>query len=133
MMQEVLDKSEPGRAAVHQFADAFLDFNVEWPELHALWMHRWLSDAADVSDLEDRYVRPLVRLVARRIRDTMPPDLSAYDFLGIVIWCVNGFMASGVLAPGRGMTRADDPATLEYFRTLLHLLMDRLLACPRDL
>jgi AcrR family transcriptional regulator len=120
-----------GRTALHRIADAYLDYYAEHPQFLALWTHRSASDASDITDVEDRYMRPLMRLAAHRIRDEVPEDISAHALLGVVLWCINGFLGTGILAPGHGMTRADDPATLGYFRAVMHTVIDRLLTRPR--
>ncbi|MFG2016070.1 TetR/AcrR family transcriptional regulator [Actinomadura geliboluensis] len=127
MLEAVVSQAEPGRAAVHQIVDAYLDLHVAHPN-RSLWAHRWVDDAADITELEDRYARPLLHLAARKIRDAVPPDVNPYYLLGTMIWCVHGFLGSGVLGPSVGMRRSDDPETVASFRQHLHVLMDRLLA-----
>src|ERR1041384_5692348 len=41
--------------AIHRLMDDYLDFCVDNPEIPALWMHRWLSDASDITELEREY------------------------------------------------------------------------------
>ncbi|MBA9005430.1 TetR/AcrR family transcriptional regulator [Thermomonospora cellulosilytica] len=130
MVQAATEEAGSGRAAVHQIADSYLDFYAAHPDYLALWEHRSVSDAADITDIEDRYMRPLLKLAARRIRDDVPEDIGAFALLGVILWTINGFLGTGILAPRQGMTRADDPETLKYFRTVLHTVIDRLLAPP---
>jgi len=127
-LEGAAERAGSAREALHRIADAYLDFYTEHPDFLALWLHRAASDAADVNDVEDRYLRPLMRVCARRVRPAVPEDLGPYAVLGVVLWCVNGFLGNGILAPGQGISRADDPATLRYFRSVLHILIDRLLA-----
>ncbi|MFG2085014.1 MULTISPECIES: TetR/AcrR family transcriptional regulator [unclassified Spirillospora] len=128
MLDAAVSRAGPGQAAVHEIADAYLDFHVANPRNRALWTQRSVADAADISELEDRYVRPLFQLVARRIRDLVPPDVDTYCLLGTMVWCVHGFLGSGLFNRTRGMRMADDPAAVEAFRAHLHVLMERLLA-----
>ncbi|MCD0452154.1 TetR/AcrR family transcriptional regulator [Actinocorallia sp. API 0066] len=121
---------EGGGAAMHRIADAYLDFYAHNPDFMALWVHRWASDARDITEIEDRYMRPLLRFAAHRVGDAAPADLGPYALLGIVLWSINGFLGSGIPARGGGMTYADDPDTLELFRHILHTVIDRLLAPP---
>ncbi|MFG2007138.1 TetR/AcrR family transcriptional regulator [Spirillospora sp. NPDC048911] len=131
MLRNVLETAESGRAAVHRLADDYLDFYLQNPKIRALWTHRWVSDAADVADLEDRYSRPLLRQAAQRIDGAVPGDVDTYYLLGTLVWCVHGFLGSGVLAPDQGMIPPDDPGAVRSFRAHLHLLMDRLLTPPQ--
>lgn len=126
-VQAAADAAPDARTAVHRIADAYLDFYAAHPDYLALWTYRWMSDAAEIADMEDHYLRPLLHLGARRIREVVPEDVGAYPLLGVIMWTCNGFLGSGVLAPERGMLRADDPRTLEFFRGLLHLVIDRIL------
>lgn len=130
MLEAVVSEAEPGRAAVHRIVDAYLDFHLAHPPNRSLWAHRWVDDAADISELEDRYVRPLLKLAANKIRDEVPPDVDPYYLLGTMIWCVHGFLGSGVLNRTQGMRRADDTEAVAAFRHHLHVLMDKLLAPP---
>ncbi|WP_106401014.1 TetR/AcrR family transcriptional regulator [Actinocorallia populi] len=126
-IEETVGRAGDGRAAAHVFADAFLDFYVEHPEFMALWIHRQVSDAAEIDEIEDRYARPVLRLVARKIGHEAPEGFGAYPLMGVVIWSAIGFLGSGILAPGHGMLYADDPAAVEIFRSLLHTTVDRIL------
>ncbi|NKZ07428.1 TetR/AcrR family transcriptional regulator [Actinomadura latina] len=127
MLQAVVSQAEPGRTAVHQIVDTYLDFHLAHPHNRSLWAHRWVDDAADIAELEDHYARPLLNLAARKIRDVVPPDVDPYYLLGTMVWCVHGFLGSGVLERTQGMRRADNPQAVASFRHHLHVLMDRLL------
>jgi AcrR family transcriptional regulator len=128
MLDEVLSVTEPGRSAVHDMIDAYLDFHLAHPHNRLLWAHRWVADAADISELEDRYARPLLHLAARQIRDAVPPDVNPYYVLGTMVWCVHGYLGSGVLQRSPGMRRSDDPRAIASFRAHMHVMIDKLLA-----
>ena len=53
----------PTRQGVIALVDAYLDFHVAHPQLLALWMHRWIGDAADMPGPEG-HVRTLSTLMA---------------------------------------------------------------------
>ncbi|WP_168221120.1 TetR/AcrR family transcriptional regulator [Actinomadura sp. WMMA1423] len=125
-LREAVDTTGSARVALHQILDAYIDYHVSHPLIHAVWMHRWEADALDLPDLEDRYQRPLLRMCTRRIRDAVPPDVDPYFVLSPMVWCVYGFISSGVFARGHGRVDATDPAALAWFRSCMHLLMDRL-------
>ncbi|NDU72971.1 TetR family transcriptional regulator [Actinomadura sp. DSM 109109] len=128
MLEAAVARSDSARAAVHEIVDAYLDFHVANPQNRALWAHRWVSDAVDFSTMEDQYARPLLQIAARRIKDAVPPDVNTYYLLGTMVWCVHGFLGSGILRPDHGMKDAAQPGVVESFRAHLHVLMDRLLA-----
>lgn len=128
MLEAAVSRSDSARSAVHEVVDAYLDFHVANPENRALWAHRWVADAADFSTMEDQYARPLMRLAARSIKDAVPPDVNTYYLLGTMVWCVHGFLGSGILNQYQGMKDAAQPEVVESFRAHLHVLMDRLLA-----
>ncbi|MFF0525643.1 TetR/AcrR family transcriptional regulator [Actinomadura nitritigenes] len=132
MMEAVVSRAEPGQRTLHQIVDAYLDFHLTHPQVRALWAHRWVADAADISELEDRYARPLLTMAARKIRDVVPPDVNAYYLLGTMVWCVHGYLGSGVLERSKGMRSPDDPEVVASFREHLHVLMERLLI-PQEL
>ncbi|MGK5552698.1 TetR/AcrR family transcriptional regulator [Actinomadura kijaniata] len=126
MLQEALAGCPP-EACLHHIADAYLDFQIDHPHIRALWMHRWVMDAVDISGLEDEYIRPLLRLVARNLGDRIPPDMDVHYLLSTMLWCIHGFLGSGVLAPERGLRRADDPTAVRDFRKHMHTLITRML------
>ncbi|MCD0452086.1 TetR/AcrR family transcriptional regulator [Actinocorallia sp. API 0066] len=129
-MQVIVDSAVSAHTAAHELADSYLDFYSEHPDFLALWTHRWAADAANVPEVEDLYVRPLMHLAAHKIRDAVPGDIDVYAFWGVVLWCINGFLGTGLLAPGAGMTRADNPKALAYFRIALHTVIDHMLTTP---
>ncbi|OLT32419.1 hypothetical protein BJF79_36160 [Actinomadura sp. CNU-125] len=129
--QEAVVRADPGRPAIHQIVDAYLDFHLAHREVRALWAHRWMADAADISELEDHYVRPLLHLATRKIRDVVPPDVNPYYLFGTMIWCVHGYLGSGVFRPATGLYSPATQAIVADFRAHLHVLMDRLLV-PQD-
>ncbi|MEV0827106.1 TetR/AcrR family transcriptional regulator [Nonomuraea rubra] len=122
-------------AAIHRLADDYLDFCVTHPEVPALWMHRWLSDASDVAELERQYVQPLLDAVSAALRPAVEAGLIAAETdldytVWSVIWTVHGFAKGGVLdAEGRRRT-AGDRAALRRFRAHLHQCLHRMLGLP---
>ncbi|MEO3824021.1 TetR/AcrR family transcriptional regulator [Actinomadura sp. B10D3] len=131
MLDKVVSETEPGRGAVHHMIDAYLDFHLAHPHNRLLWAHRWVADAADITELEDRYARPLMHIAVRQIRDVVPPDVNPFYMVGTMVWCVHGYLGSGLLQKSPGMRRSDDPRAVASFRTHMHVMMDRLLT-PRD-
>ncbi|TDD86824.1 TetR/AcrR family transcriptional regulator [Actinomadura rubrisoli] len=141
-MRAAMDGFTPSRQGVVALADAYLDFQIARPDVMALWLHRWMGDAADVPGLEDLYTRPLSILVAGAIRDLVPGDVDPDHLVWTVVWCVYGFLSGGIVYSGpgepwafrpiRGQTpEGQERASVERFRAHLHTLLDHLLT-PLD-
>ncbi|MEV6150910.1 TetR/AcrR family transcriptional regulator [Nonomuraea sp. NPDC052129] len=115
-------------AALHRFIDGYIDLCVEHPEVPALWMHRWLSDASDIEELESLSAQPLAQYAVDSIAALADPvhadaQLTTYT----MVWCIQGFSLSGVLDTTGQRRRPDDPDALRRFRAHLHQLLARLL------
>jgi AcrR family transcriptional regulator len=110
----------PDRAGIHLLADRYLDFCVDNPEVSELWIHRWLSDAADVTGLEALYLKPLVDRVSDALRSVVGTQVDLGLAWWTVIWCVRGFVVGGV-PDDRGQTEGPrNTVVLRRFRTHLH-------------
>ncbi|MFD7641151.1 TetR/AcrR family transcriptional regulator [Kitasatospora sp. NPDC059795] len=102
----------PARAAA-EFADRYLDFCLEQPHVPALWMRRWMADAAEFADLEERYARPLLEAVRDRLVAALPqltPDRAELA-VWTVLWTTHGFC--------RSMIRAQVPRFRAHLRALV--------------
>ncbi|UBU13144.1 TetR/AcrR family transcriptional regulator [Nonomuraea gerenzanensis] len=124
-------------AAIHRLADDYLDFCVDHPEVPALWMHRWLSDAGDITELERQYVQPLLGAVAAALRPAVEAGLIAAETdldytVWSVAWTVHGFAKGGVLDAEGRRRAAGDRAALRRFRAHLHQSLHRTLGLPGD-
>ncbi|GAA2210486.1 TetR/AcrR family transcriptional regulator [Nonomuraea monospora] len=124
-------------AAIHRLADDYLDFCVDNPEVPALWMHRWLSDAGDITELERQYVQPLVDAVGAALRPAVEAGLISAETdldytVWSVIWTVHGFAKGGVLDAEGRRRAAGDRAALRRFRAHLHQSLHRTLGLPGD-
>ncbi|AQZ60711.1 Homeodomain-like [[Actinomadura] parvosata subsp. kistnae] len=117
--------------ALHDFIDGYLDLCVAHPEMPALWMHRWLSDASDIVSLEAENAQPLTQYVVEGV-DTLaaPAGADPLHTTYTLIWCTHAFVVSGVL-DGSGVRRGiDDQRQLRRFRAHLHQLLGRGLGLP---
>ncbi|MCW2890032.1 MAG: TetR family transcriptional regulator [Streptosporangiaceae bacterium] len=110
----------PDRAGVHLLADRYLDFCVDNPEAPELWIHRWLSDAADVTGLEALYIKPLLDRLSDALRSVVGPKVDLELAWWTVIWCVRGFVVGGVLNPSGQPEGPCNTVFLRRFRTHLH-------------
>ncbi|MGW1068730.1 TetR/AcrR family transcriptional regulator [Streptomyces aureus] len=103
-------------AAVTALVDRYLDFCLDQPHIPALWMRRWLSDAAEFADLEAAYARPLIEAVTDTVREVVPagPSAAPADVemtVWTVLWSTHGFCRSGI--------RADVPRFRAHLRSLV--------------
>lgn len=122
-LEEALAGLTPDAAGILALVDRYIDFCAAHPEIPALWMHRWLSDASDIADIEHRYVKPLMDAVVRAVGDVVGEDVDVEYVAWTVIWCTHGFGQGGVLR-GDGLRHGmEDPAALARFRANLHRLV----------
>ncbi|TDD80295.1 TetR/AcrR family transcriptional regulator [Actinomadura rubrisoli] len=119
-------------SALLRLLDRYIDFCAENPEIPALWMHRWLSDAADVAHLENLYVKPLMELVTDAVRQVVDDDVDVEYVVWSVIWCTHGFGRGGVLDENGRRRGMDDPRELARFRAHLHRLVAAALRLPPE-
>ncbi|MGQ4379513.1 TetR/AcrR family transcriptional regulator [Streptomyces sp. SAS_267] len=122
-------------AAVTGLVDRYLDFCLDQPHIPALWMRRWLSDAAEFADLEAAYARPLIDAVRDTVREVVPsaPKPGSTEpaepaepadvemTVWTVLWSTHGFCRSGI--------RSEVPRFRAHLRALV--LRDLGLAAPQ--
>ncbi|WP_030169261.1 TetR/AcrR family transcriptional regulator [Spirillospora albida] len=123
VLEEALAAMTPDAAGVLGIVDRYVDFCAAHPEIPALWMHRWLSDAADVADLEARYVRPLLDMVVQAVRKVVADDVDVDYLAWTVVWCTHGFGQGGILDADGNRRGLGDPGALARFRTHLRRLV----------
>ena len=128
MLESLAEGGVQGRTAVHQMVDGYLDFYLAHRENRTLWLQRWLSDAADITELEDRYLCPMLRVAVDMIIDSVRPGVDPYYVIGTLIWSILGYLGSGTAkCRPDGTDGLDDPKAVESFRAHLHTMMDGLL------
>ncbi|WP_027345271.1 TetR/AcrR family transcriptional regulator [Hamadaea tsunoensis] len=102
----------------------YLDFCLANPEIPALWMRRWLADAAEVGEPEAEYAWPLAGLVleafSARGRDVQMA-------LWTVTWSIHGFCRGGIIEPDGRRHGPGDQATVDRYRAHLDTLVTALL------
>jgi AcrR family transcriptional regulator len=124
MFDAAIIEFTPDRAGLHRLVDRTLDHYLTHPELAALWMHRWQSDAADIPELERVYVRPTFSRFRELIGELVPADSDADMVLLTFIWCIHCFCVGGFIT-GESMDEGQEkPIMLERFRAHLHRLAD---------
>ena len=119
-------------AGLLTLVDRYIDFCAATPEVPALWMHRWLSDAADVAHLEEHYVRPLLEMVAAAARKVVSDDVDVEYVIWTVVWCSHGFGSGGVLDAQGVRHGMDDPAELARFRAHMRRLVAAAIGLPAE-
>ncbi|WP_344593174.1 TetR/AcrR family transcriptional regulator [Actinomadura vinacea] len=123
--REALARVKPDVDGLHQLVDYQLDFYFEHPEVLFLWAHRSLSDAADLTDIEERYSAPLHDLLEEAFDGTQLLDRTEYRLTANVFnWCLRGFMIGGVHLLDGSVLGPDDPGLRDAFRAYMHRLLD---------
>ncbi|MEV8637727.1 TetR/AcrR family transcriptional regulator [Streptosporangium sp. NPDC051023] len=122
----------PGQAtaALHRLVDDYIDFCAQNPEVPALWVHRWLSDASDVTELEPRYVQPLVQFVTDALEPITHDSPDMRFVIWTVIWSTHAFSRGGVLDENGERRGPEDPETLRRFRAHMHKMVHCTLGLP---
>ncbi|MFC4909605.1 TetR/AcrR family transcriptional regulator [Actinomadura gamaensis] len=115
-LEEATADLTPDAAGVLRLLDRYVDFCAANPDIPALWVHRWLSDASDVAHLENAYVQPLMEMVADAVAKAAGDDVDVEYLVWSVIWCTHGFARGGVLRGDGERHRMDDPSALIRFR-----------------
>ena len=116
VLSSAIEEITPDVDGILTLLDRYIDFCMTRPEIPALWMHRWLSDAADVAHLEEQYVRPLMVMVADAARKVVPDDVDVEYVMWTVVWATHGFGAGGVLDADGNRRGPDDPEAVARFR-----------------
>ncbi|WP_449064265.1 TetR/AcrR family transcriptional regulator [Planomonospora algeriensis] len=119
-------------AAAHRLLDVYVDFCAEHPEVPALWMHRWLSDAGDITELERQYVQPVVSFVADALLPLAGEHADVEYVIWSVIWSTHGFARGGVLDQAGDRRGPGDHRAMRRFRAHLHRTTHQALGLPGD-
>jgi AcrR family transcriptional regulator len=131
MFDSAFAEFTPDRAGIHLLADRYLDFCVDHPEVPELWIHRWLSDAADVTGLEALYLKPMLDRLTDALQGLVDTDVDLELAHWTVIWSVRGFCVGGVLNASGQPEGPRNTVFLRRFRAHLHRLVDRMLELDR--
>jgi AcrR family transcriptional regulator len=111
--------------AVRGLVGAYLDFCLTDTHIPALWMRRWLADAAEVAGPEAEYAKPLIDAVCAAVARELPGTAENADVemtVWTILWSTHGFCRSGIL-DGQGVRRGpEDAAAVARFRGHLERL-----------
>lgn len=114
--------------AVRSLVGAYIDFCLANAHIPALWMRRWLSDAAEVIGPEAEYAKPLIDSVREAVESALPGVSARTDVemtVWTVLWMTHGFCCSGVLDQDGVRRGPGDAHAVERFRTHLVGLASR--------
>ncbi|MDH6223834.1 TetR/AcrR family transcriptional regulator [Streptomyces sp. MJP52] len=116
------------RAALLGFVDAYLTFCMNHPEVPALWMRRWLSEGADLTEIEAEFAGPLISEVAVSVREVLDraglgPGVDVEMLVFTIVWTAHSFGQAGVIDPTGRRLGPRDLAVLDRFRRHLHDLV----------
>lgn len=131
MFDAAIASFTPDRAGVHRMADSALDYCVAHPEIPALWMHRWQSDAADITELERVYFQPMLNRLRALLDGLAPADTDLELALLTVAWCIRCFCMAGVGNKRGEREGPENPKMLKRFRRHLHWLTDQVFELGR--
>ncbi|WP_084958003.1 TetR/AcrR family transcriptional regulator [Thermoactinospora rubra] len=131
------EDAESTTRSVHRLIDAYLDFGAEHPYINALWVHRWLSDAVDIAEIESRYARPIYDAVLGALRPAVQagyidPGMDLVYVLHIMAWSVHGFGQGGVTGRDGVRRGLSDLQETRRFRSALHRVIHRAVRLPGD-
>jgi TetR/AcrR family transcriptional regulator, regulator of cefoperazone and chloramphenicol sensitivity len=125
---------DSGLAAARRLVRRYLDFCLARPEVPALWMRRWLADAAEIGEPEAEYAWPLAVLVRAAFRDKAHLFAHGVDTemaLWTVAWSVHAFCVGGIPEADGKRHGGADLAIVERYRAHLDALVTSLLAVKR--
>jgi AcrR family transcriptional regulator len=129
-LDAALAEISPDAEGILTLVDRYVDFCLERPEIPALWMHRWLSDAADVAHLEGLYVRPLMENVISVARESVADDVDLEFVFWTVVWCTHGFGCGGILDGDGHRGGLDDPHAVARFRAHMRRKVSAAIGLP---
>ncbi|WP_203978568.1 TetR/AcrR family transcriptional regulator [Planotetraspora silvatica] len=127
MLDSALAEFTPDRAGVLLVVDRFLDFHIDHPEIPELWIHRWMSDAADITGVEALYLKPNRDRINDAFRGVVGSNMDLDVNLEVIVWCIRGFVVGGMLSPKGEPHGPRDTVYLQRFRAHLHQLVTRML------
>lgn len=120
-------------AVMYDLSERYLEFCLANPQIPALWIHRWLGDAADLPDLEQTYSVSLINDTRDAMRSAARAGLIDDQVdLGMLvltlIWSVYGFLHGQAIAEARSVST--DPRARQRFLAHHRQLIDRMLKLP---
>lgn len=106
--------------------DHAVGFYVEHLEELAVWRHRAMSDAADMTDLEELYREPIRRKAAQLLGGGPAKDLEFHLLFSVFGWRLVGFATRGIPQSDGSTLEPEDPRAQALFREYMAELLERL-------
>ncbi|ROO87846.1 AcrR family transcriptional regulator [Actinocorallia herbida] len=105
---------------VIRLIDRYVFYNMENRELLALWVQRWLSDAADFKEVERIFWAPPAEQLADVMRPALREDVDVYPAIWMIVWSTYGFLTGGMLVEGAARLPPDSPEGRRRFLAQIH-------------
>ncbi|HEX2314483.1 MAG TPA: TetR/AcrR family transcriptional regulator [Thermomonospora sp.] len=128
-LEPVIAEFTPDADWLVRLVDRFLDFSLDHPEMPSLWMHRWMSDAQDITDFDERFGWAWMMRVGDLVRQVVPPHVDATLVLWTSIWSINSFVHAGLLLP-EGRLPPQSPEAQRRFRAYLDFVLRQVASAP---
>ncbi|TNY35501.1 TetR/AcrR family transcriptional regulator [Thermomonospora catenispora] len=129
MLERVAAQIAPDADWRRALIDRALDFYLQHLEELAVWQQRALSDAADMTDLEQLYQEPIRRKAAQLLGGDPTNDPAFQMLFSVFTWCLAGFATRGISQPDGSTLGPGDPRAQAVFRGYMAELLERL--CPQ--
>ncbi|MEO3784005.1 TetR/AcrR family transcriptional regulator [Actinocorallia sp. B10E7] len=123
-LEDLARDHTPDAAGIKRIADLYLQYVIDHPEHSMLWIQRWLSDAADLAEMEHLFRAPIVTAVNRLVSTSFKPGVDPVYAMWMVIWSIESFLHGGIVEEDGETHRADDPRSRERFLRHLHAYID---------
>ncbi|MEV5829473.1 helix-turn-helix domain-containing protein [Spirillospora sp. NPDC052242] len=121
-LDKVGEDFTPDAEGLFRMMDRYLHLCLEHPEVPKLWFHRWMSDASDVTGVEEEVGAPAQRTALAFFTQAIDPALDPEATMWTLVWAVHAYMLSGYPDASSHRRPPDDPETLQRFRRHLHRL-----------
>ncbi|MBA9005416.1 TetR/AcrR family transcriptional regulator [Thermomonospora cellulosilytica] len=126
MLDRAAEEIPPDADRMRALMDRVLDFYLGHLEGLAIWQQRAMSDAADMTDLEELYRDPVHQRAVRILGADIADNAEFQMLFSVFGWCLSGFAVLGIPLPGGPALEPEDPHAQALFREYMTELLDRL-------
>lgn len=110
----------PDAAGINRLLDAYFDYCLSRPQVQAMWLQRCLGDAADITDIESRYLSPLAMQLGGPLKSAFKPGVDVHLAMWTAVWSIHCFLTGGATVEGGARLSGDSPASRHRFLKHLH-------------